>query len=288
MRRVVGGLVAVSLLVAGCGSKTHKTDPAASATASSTTASTAAAGSGASSTSTSTTAKAASKKATGTGQGAVASPTAKPATSSGGGSSSSSTTGSFAAPGKYTYNRTGKQTTSAFPEQSLDGQVTMQMDPPANSEQHETTTASEGTSEQTLRLLTEGAYFVDLKQSTSGFNKEFKPDPPVLAFPASATVGRTWSWTITSTDGQTTLNGSFRIDRNETLTIGGEQVQTVVLVGVLKASGDIDFTSNTTNWVAPSKGLVVRTDTTTDGTIRGVTFHQQSSQVLASTKPAAS
>ncbi len=140
-------------------------------------------------------------------------------------------------------------------------------------------------SEQILRLIPEGAYFTYLKQSQSGLSKEFRPNPPVLAVPASAPVGRTWSWSITSSDGATKLDASFRVDRNETLTIAGEQVQTVVLAIVLKTSGDIELTTNQTNWVAPSKGLSVKVEENSNGRAGSITFSSQSSTMITSTKP---
>jgi hypothetical protein len=190
------------------------------------------------------------------------------------------------AAGQYTYNRTGKATTSAFGEQSMDGQITARFDPVANGEQHSAQQAPEGSTEQSLRFLSEGAYFTLLKQATSGFTKEFRPNPAVLALPASPSPSSPWSWTVTSTDGKTTLNAAFKVLRNESVAIGGESVPTVVLSVQLKASGDITFTQNATDWVAMAKGLIVKNEQTTDGSLGGVTFHSQSSQVLQSTKPA--
>jgi hypothetical protein len=289
MRRVLGGLLVVSLLGAGCGSSKPKSAAKTTTTSSptSTTASTVADGSG-----TSTTVKG-GPNATGTGKGAVAPAGAAAVGGTGGsggkaGSSGSSAKGGVqaAAPGTYTYNRTGKAHTSAFGDQSQDGPVTLKVDPVAGGDQHTVQSAQEGDSEQTVRLLAEGAYFTQLKQSTSGFVKEFRPDPPVLAVPSDPAVGREWSWTVTSTDGRTTLNAAFKVLRKETLAVGAEQVPTVVLSVVLKGSGDITFTTDSTNWVSLAKGLIVRTDQKTDGNIGSVTFTSQSSQILQGTKPA--
>lgn len=285
MKRVAGALVAVALLAGACGSKDKddKTDAAKSADTTSTTAagqtptSTGAAGSG--------TTVPGSGKATGSGQNA----TATTAKSSGGATATttakSSTAPKPAQPGTYTYNRTGTSHTSVFGDQSMDGQVSLKVDPATGSDQHTTMTSPEGTSEQTLRALAEGAYLVMSKQSSNGITKEFRPDPIVLVLPSNPTVGRSWSWSTTSTDGKTKLDAALKIERNETIAVGGEQVPTVVVSIVLKASGDITFTSTSYNWVSLAKSLIMRTDTTTDGTFNNVQFHQQYSQILQSTRP---
>jgi hypothetical protein len=243
---------------------------------------------------TSTTA-AAGPNATGTGKGAVATPqmstsksAAKPAspTASNNSTSNPDTGLHAAAPGTYTYARTGTSHDSIRGDRSLNGNTSLKMDPAANGDQHSVQSSPDGSSsEQTVRFLTEGAYFTDLKQSTGGFAKEFQPNPPVLALPAQATIGRTWSWTVTSTDGKTTLNASFKVERNETLTIGGQSTPTVVLTVTLKATGDVTLDSTATDWVSLAKGLIVRTDSTSSGSIGTITFNSQSSSVLQSTKP---
>jgi hypothetical protein len=281
VRRGLAAVLLAAVLLAGCGGgKDKKADTASKAGSTSTTASTTS-----TTAATGTSATAASTNGTtskGSGKGATASPTAKPAT----GGSSANSGPQPAAAGRYTYNRTGKASTTAFGEQSLDGAVTLQVDPAANGEQHSKTTSSEGEREQVLRFLAEGAYFTDLKQSTSGFAKEFRPNPPVLAMPTAPASHGPWQWTVTSTDGKTTLSAAFKYLRTETLAIGGEQVSTVVLGVTLQGSGDITFTTNETDWVAPSKSLIVRTDQKTDGTISGVQFHSESTQTLQTTRPA--
>jgi hypothetical protein len=287
-RRLLGLALALALLAGACGGGSKH------ASANKATTTTAANGA------TSSTAAAASN-ATGSGKGAVATPqmstsksAAKPVGSGGsgsgtgsGGSTSNPDTGLHAAaPGTYTYARTGTSHDSLRGDRSLTGNTSLKVDPVANSEQHSAQSSPDGSSsDQTVRFLTEGAYFTDLKQSTGGFAKEFQPNPPVLALPAQASIGRTWSWTVTSTDGKTTLNASFKVERNETLTIGGQSTPTVVLTVTLKASGDVTLDSTATDWVSLAKGLIVRTDSTSSGSIGTITFNSQSSSVLQSTKP---
>lgn len=281
MRRLAAVLAVVALLAAGCGDKKKDDSASSSDTTTSTTTS---------AESTTTTAAAGSGAPTATGSGRGATATTAAATGAGGATtttakSGSKPTGSKAAPGTYTYNRTGKSSSNVFGEQSLDGPVTLKVDPPTGDDQRSVQSSSEGSTETVLRFLPEGAYFTFLKTTNRGITREFRPNPAVLAVPADPAVGRTWSWTVTSSDGATTLNASFKVERNETLSIGGEQVPTVVLAVVLKTSGDIEYTVNQTNWVSMAKGLSVRIDETGNGKAGSVTLSSQSSMTLQSTKP---
>lgn len=288
MRRLAVLVLALSVVAAACGGdKEDASDSSASSDETTTTTLT-------TESSVSGTEAPTGPNATGSGKGATA-PAAPSGSGSGGGattttagsssSGSSSSSSGVAAAGNYTYNRIGKMTSNAFPERSLDGTVSLKIDPANGNEQHSTQTSSEASSEQVLRFLSEGAYFTYLKRSESGLSKEFVPNPPVLAVPANPTVGRTWSWTVTSKDGATTLNADFRVDRTETVAIGGERVQTIVLVTVLKTSGDVQLTTNLTSWVSVAKGLVVKSNEVSDGAAGSITFHKESSMTMASTKP---
>jgi hypothetical protein len=283
-RLAVAGFLVVVLLAAGCGNGDEKDEASAKKTTTTTAV--------AESTTTSSKVVSNTPNATGTGKGATAS---GPASAAGGATTSTTAAKAntsksgvrLAAPGSYTYDRTGTMHSSVFGDQSLDGPITLKIDPPANNgtEQHAATTAPEGSNEQTIRLLDEGAYFTQLKQTRSGISKEFLPNPAVLALPNEATPGRTWSWTVTSTDGGTTLNASFKVERTETLTIGGRRIDTTVLTVVLKTTGDIEATITSTNWVSLAKSLIVRADDKSDGRVGSITFNSQSTQTLRSTDP---
>ena len=182
MRRVGWLILAVLLLGAGCGSGDKKQASDASSTTSTT-----ASAPGATS-STVAPATLAAPNVSATGKDATAPAGSKPAAGGGGASgaqagAASSNTPTPAAPGTYTYNRTGKATTSAFGDQSLDGPVSLKVDVPVNGEQTMIQSSGEGGTEQVVRFLAEGAYFTRLKQGRGGFSKEFRPDPAVLAVP---------------------------------------------------------------------------------------------------------
>jgi hypothetical protein len=298
MRKLGVVLVVAALLTvtAACGG--GKSKSSATATTSTTAPTTTSSTSGLNSTGDTAPAPAGAGGPTGAGGGAPATAagktgtTAKPGgsataatsgTGSSGAASASTTTAHPAAAGHYTYNRTGSATSSAFGTQSLDGAVPLQIDAPNGTDQHTATNPGGGSStEQTLRFLGDGAYFTDLKQSMSGFTKEFIPNPPVLALPHNAANGRTWHWTTKSTDGATTLDATFTAGRHENVTVGGQPVDCLVLDLILKTSGDINATSTDKVWVSYKYGLVVRQTDVTDGTLGSVTFHMNYDQTLQS------
>jgi len=287
MHRVAGVLLVVALVAAACGGGgKHASAKSAAATGNGTAGSTTTSSVVVAGAASSTTAPGA-KNASGTGKGATApaGSSATTATTAKSGSTSTAKGPQPAAPGTYAYDRTGTSHNSISGDQSADGKVSLQVDPVGSGRQHSVQKSPNSTREQTVEFLAEGAYFTDLKQSIGNYTKEFTPNPPVLAMAADASAGRTWSWTVTSTDGKTTLTSSFKVERDETITVGGESVPTVVLTVVLKATGDVVLNDTSTNWVSPAKGLIVRTDDTSDGSFSGITFHSQTSMILESTRP---
>lgn len=185
-----------------------------------------------------------------------------------------------AAPGRYTYRRTGTRTVGN--DQSLDGEGTLTVDRPNGNEQHSATSYTESSTEQTLRHRPGGIDLVFLKTTTSGVTYEFRPSQPVLFAPDPPTVGATWSWRMTSTDGSVTVDASFKVSRNETVTVGGEAVPTAVVEGDVRFSGALTGTSKQTFWGSDRYRLLVRTEETTDlGFAKS-----RSTSVLVSTKPA--
>ena len=184
----------------------------------------------------------------------------------------------FAAPGKYTYDGAG---TTAF---GPPGQATLTIDPPTGADQRGVLSGNQGSTEQILRYQTDGAYLVFLKTSQPA--EEFRPNPPVLAAPQPAPVGRTWSWTITSADGDTTVKSDFKVVRNETVAIGGEQVPTVVVeANITINSPQIAATDKRTMWISDNYRLIVKQQDVID-TTKPVVSHSDVTFTMRSTKPA--
>lgn len=280
MKRLGGIVVCVLLLAGACGGGDSKKDEAKrgdelgaartdeSTTTSSTSAGQAPAGGGGTSTT-----------KPGAPTAGASGATTTTAAGSGGGTASSAAK-RFATAGNYIVRRTGTASGT-----SRDGEARLTVDPPNGDDQR--TFLSYGDSDtvdQTLRSKSGAIELVHLRTQTPFFAIEFRPSPPVLFAPDPLVVGRTWSWRITSTDGKTTVDGSFKALRNETVDIGGEQVSTTVVEANLTFSGEVAGTSKQTVWGSPAYRLVVKTDDVTDLT-KPFPLHADTKSVLTSTKP---
>jgi hypothetical protein len=277
MRRLIPLVLTAILLLAACGGKDKK-DVAANDTGTTSTSevtTSTALGGAEAGTATTVAGKTATTKKPGTSGGG--------ATGGGGGGSASPTGGAAAikpaTPGSYTYKTTGNSSFGPVNETS-----TLKVDPPSGSDQHSAQTGQQGGTETVLRYQADGVYLVSLKLSGQ-ITKEFRLNPPGLALPQPATVGRTWSWTATSTDGKTSVKSDFKVLRTETIAVGGEQVPTVVLETVVTTSGDLVSTSKGTRWVSEAYRLTVREDSQMQGTYSGFSFNSTTSSLLQSTKP---
>jgi hypothetical protein len=187
-----------------------------------------------------------------------------------------------AAPGTYTYKVTGTMTVGT--PQKVDSTSTLKVDPLQGTDQHSAQTGQQGGQETVLRYQADGVYLVNLKL-TGPVNKEFKLEPPGLAFAQPATIGKAWGWSAKSTDGATTVKSDFKILRTETIAIGGEQVPTVVVEAKVVTSGDITSTSTRTMWTSEAYRLIVRQDEKTNGKFGAFPFSADTSSVMQSTKP---
>jgi hypothetical protein len=280
MRRLMPLFLTAILLLGACGGKSYK-DVAArdkgSTTTSEVTTTTGAGAVAAGGTATTVAGKTATTKKA--GASASGGSTAQPATATG---------VKATAPGSYTYKVNGTMAVGPAPAggspQPVNTTSTMKVDPLQGTDQHSSQTSQNGGSETLLRYQGDGVYLVDLKL-TGQISKEFKLDPPGLAFPQPAAMGRTWSWSAKSTDGATSVKSDFKILRTETIAIGSEQVPTVVVEATVTTSGDITSTSKRTMWTSEAYRLIVRQDEKLDGTYSGFKFNADTSSVLQSTKP---
>ncbi|HUQ39441.1 MAG TPA: hypothetical protein VM030_04755 [Acidimicrobiales bacterium] len=220
-----------------------------------------------------------------TAKGATAA-TTKGGTSGGGGAVTPGARLDPAKPGTYTYTVTGKRSSPAFGEQPMNGDSQLKVDGASGRDQHSLESSGQGSTEQVARYGDDGVRLVSLRTSQAGFTKEFKPASPVQILPWPVKDGQTWSWKITSTDGATTVTSSFTLVGHETLTIGTEKVDTLVIDATVQTSGDITSTSTQKIWASPAYRLVVQDQGTTDGSFGGTKFHSEISRKLKSTKPA--
>lgn len=190
----------------------------------------------------------------------------------------------FAAAGNYVMRRTGKRTVTGLGDQSLDGEGRLRVDPPSGNDQHFALEYGDGGTAQTVRPRSGGIDLAYLKVTVQASSWEFRPSPVVLFAPDPASVGSTWSWRITSTDGSLTIDARFKAVRNESVTIGGEAVNTVVVEGTSTLSGAVNGTLKQTLWGSERYRLIVRTEDVTD-TSTPFASHSESRSELASTKP---
>lgn len=193
----------------------------------------------------------------------------------------------FTTPGVYRYVTTGTFTSTLGAAQPRDGETTLTVDQPSGPDQHSVRRGPGRTTDQVLRSERDGHYLVSLRTTDLSLSKEIRPTPPVLAMPADAEPGRTWSWRATSTDGKTTVESSFRAVRRDGVAVGTGRVDALVVEVTIVSSGDVTFTSRQTLWVSEGNRLVVRLEETTNGTLGGiVTFSSTSVDRLASLTPA--
>lgn len=279
MKRIGGIVVCVLLLAGACGGdkkdEAEKGDDtvAETTTDESTTTSSTVAGGGPGGGGTATTKPGAAGSSNASGA------TTTTAAGAGGGAASSGTK-RFATAGGYIVKRTGTASGT-----SRDGEGSLTVDPPSGDDQRTLLSFGEAdTVDQTLRSKSGAIELVHLRTQTPFFATEFRPSPPVLFAPDPLVVGRTWSWRMTSTDGKVTVDGSFKVLRNETVDVGGEQVSTTVVEANLTFSGDVAGTAKQTVWASPAYRLVVKTDDVTDLT-KPFPLHSETKTALTSTKP---
>lgn len=212
---------------------------------------------------------------------AGAAPSAKPlATTAPGTASPARAT----APGTYTADTSGTYSAGGGP-QDASGTATLTVSPLRNGAQRSTLHTEQTETTQDLLVRDKGTYLAAL---TVGLpvNKEFRPSPAALLFPAPATVGARWSWTSTSTDGASTVSADNKIARTETLTIGGQRVATTVLQTHLVITGDVSYTADVTTWVATAYHLPVKDHTVGNGSFGLIPFSTDITSVLRSVRPA--
>jgi hypothetical protein len=206
-----------------------------------------------------------------------------PAATRSGGSTTASDP-SATPPGRYTYDSSG--TVNAGTPQQVDGTATLTVDAVQAGRQHSVLKSEQGSTEQDVVVRPDGAYLARLAMTNPAFNKEFAPAEPVLLVPDPATPGRTWSWTLTSTDGKTKAALTARITRTETLTVGGVATPTSLVESTLRLTGDVTYTGQMQHWYDAAHRLTVKDHTKGSGTFSGFAFTTDITSVLRSTRPA--
>jgi hypothetical protein len=278
------------LVLAACGGGGGKK------TASSSSSSTIAAGD------TSTSAAAASTTvaggATATTKPAGTTATTKPATVNGQPASNytppaGSTAAKPAAPGTYHYDTSGSSTVA--------GQTTSPppvtpfiVDAPNGTQQHslrdERTPDGKGSTTDTwLDYKPAGVYLDEIKVTTSSTfgpqTIDFKANPPVLAAPTGAKPGQSVEFDLSDPNFGASIHVKIDFVRMETLTIGGQPANTMVIHQVGTLSGKVSGTQTSDSWVSTQYDLFVQDHTVADLTAYGVKAHSDVTSKLQKLTP---
>ncbi len=217
-------------------------------------------------------------------QVAAAPRSAAPSTAASPGSAKAASTVAPTRPGTYTYDSSGTVTAGGAP-QSAKGTATLTVDPASGSTQSTVLEGDQGRTETDVVLRKDGRYVSRLLLTTPAFSKEFRPSPAVLLLPEPAAVGRTWTWTATSTDGKTRVTAKNRVLPGGSVVVGGKRLATRVVETTLALRGDLTYDGTTTTDEDPATHLAVRTRGKGRGTVSGVMFSNDTTSTLRSTDP---
>lgn len=188
------------------------------------------------------------------------------------------------APGRYDFDASGTVTFGTTPQQ-VEGAAELAVTPVSGGTQKSVLTTEQGSTQQDLVLRADGAYLSRLQITNAAFDKTFAPSPAALLVPEPPTVGRTWSWKATSTDGKTTAAQSSQVVRQESVTVGGKAVPAYVISTTLTLRGDITYDGTITTWYSRELRLQVKDRQQGKGMVSGFRFGTDITSVLRSTTP---
>ena len=114
--------------------------------------------------------------------------------------------------------------------------------------------------ETRVRAASDGLHLEYLK-NTSKFAgvtdvREFTPNPAPLILRTGAPNGDRLSFTLEGSDVRVAT--TVDVLRRESISIGGRSIQAIVIRIVSQFSGDVNGTSDATNWLRPTDGLLLR------------------------------
>lgn len=191
-------------------------------------------------------------------------------------------------PGRYTYAVQGALSSNLLPAQRLVPTATLVVEALTSSDQRQVLTFGEVVVEQVVRYANDGVYLVSMKANEAGGGEEYRPAEPVLTAPSGAGVGRTWSWQVPSTDGDSTMKVDYKVASTELRKVGNESIGTSVVEAITVVTGaDGIITSRQTLWTSERHGgLPIRITEVTQGSNRGLDIRLEGTFDLVSTAPA--
>jgi len=193
-----------------------------------------------------------------------------------------------AQPGSYTYDVTS--TSSGPPPQggSVSEKAKLRIDHAQGSDQHTAVADDQGNGEQyEYRYLDSGIEVLELK-FTGQFDKDFRPSDEATYAPIPASPGTAWSWDMTSTDHSSTMHAEFKVSRRDTVIIGREPIDVVVVVGTVTIrtsynAAPITIEIRTTKWISLHYKLTVKRHDISD--VPAFNNHSDTTDVLESVHP---
>jgi hypothetical protein len=186
-----------------------------------------------------------------------------------------------ATPGTYTYDNQGTSTFGAPPAKSP-----LTVDPPAGTRQHSTNdTGSSGKTETTLDYQSDGVHLVEIKITNGSTTFDFVGNPPPLAAPTGVKPGQSVDFDLSTNPPGTNIHVHIDFVRMETITIGGQPVDTMVIHQVGTLSGNLTGTQTMDAWVAPQQDLFVKSHQIADVKYGAFNIHSDVTSTLEKLTP---
>jgi hypothetical protein len=184
-------------------------------------------------------------------------------------------------PGTYHYDNQGTGAFGAPPATSP-----LVVDPPQGTRQHSTNDmGSSGKTETTLDYQNDGVHLVEIKLTSGSTTFDFVGNPPPLAAPTGVQPGQGLDFDLASNPPGTNIHVHIDFVRMETITIGGQPVNTMVIHQVGTLSGKLTGTQTADAWVAPQYDLFVKSHQIADVKYSGFSIHSDVTSTLEKLTP---
>lgn len=190
--------------------------------------------------------------------------------------------------GSYPFHTTGHATLNGA-AQNIDTQSPSVIEDLSDSDQRTTSSGDQGQQIQVLRYSADKVELVSLELK-GAVSKAF--NGPVLLSRVPASVGDSWNWSMQSTDAdptkKTTITQNSRVDRTETIVVGGQSIDVFVVetdITLSSAPTDLNATGHLTTWVSPVYKLSVKVHSTLKGTYAAFSFDSDTTSDLLDLRP---
>jgi hypothetical protein len=144
---------------------------------------------------------------------------------------------------------------------------------------------SGGKTETTLDYLTDGVHLVEIKVTNGSTTFDFVGNPPPLAAPTGVQPGQSVDFDLASNPPGTNIHVHIDFVRMETITIGGQPVNTMVIHQVGTLSGKLTGTQTQDAWVAPQYDLFVKSHGVADVKYGAFNIHSDVTSTLEKLTP---